>query len=139
MQRILVNCKDLAVDAIKKLMKTDMNVAKECGVQLIAALLPQLDSNEGTLIELYTPLHNSDIPQLKIMASKYLTEIVRNLKGREDVSKILESIYSDGDELSKIYALPSLIEYYDVNSNFALTKFKNLSVVNSWRINIKIC
>jgi hypothetical protein len=73
MQRILVNCKDLAVDAIKKLMKTDMNVAKECGVQLIAALLPQLDSNEGTLIELYTPLHNSDIPQLKIMASKYLT------------------------------------------------------------------
>jgi hypothetical protein len=33
----------------------------------------------------------------------------------------------------------ALIDYYDVNPNSCLTKFKNLSVYNSWRINIKIC
>jgi len=42
MQRILSGNKDLAMDTIKKLMKTEMNVAKECAAQLIAALLPQL-------------------------------------------------------------------------------------------------
>lgn len=31
------------------------------------------------------------------------------------------------------------MEFYDVNNNFALTKFKHLSVINSWRINIKVC
>lgn len=35
--------------------------------------------------------------------------------------------------------MPALIDYYDVNSNSSLTKFKNLSVLNSWRVNIKIC
>ena len=51
----------------------------------------------------------------------------------------MEQIYSEGDELAKIFAIPALIDYYDVNSNSSLTKFKNLSVLNSWRINIKIC
>lgn len=41
--------------------------------------------------------------------------------------------------MAKIFAIPALIDYYDVNSNSSLTKFKNLSVLNSWRINIKIC
>jgi hypothetical protein len=41
--------------------------------------------------------------------------------------------------LAKIYAIKALVEYYDISSNFCLTKFKNLSVLNSWRINIKIC
>jgi hypothetical protein len=35
--------------------------------------------------------------------------------------------------------MKALVDYYDISSNFSLTKFKNLSVVNSWRINIKIC
>lgn len=35
--------------------------------------------------------------------------------------------------------MKALIDYYDVNPNSCLTKFKNLSVYNSWRINIKIC
>jgi hypothetical protein len=42
MKRILTGNKDLALDTIKKLMKTEMNLAKECGVQLMAGLLPQL-------------------------------------------------------------------------------------------------
>jgi hypothetical protein len=35
--------------------------------------------------------------------------------------------------------MKALIDYYEVNSNSCLAKFKNLSVYNSWRINIKIC
>jgi hypothetical protein len=42
MKRILANNKELALDTIKKLMKTEMNLAKECGVQLIVGLFPQL-------------------------------------------------------------------------------------------------
>ena len=33
----------------------------------------------------------------------------------------------------------ALIDYYDVNPNSCLTKFKNISIYNSWRINIKLC
>ncbi len=51
----------------------------------------------------------------------------------------MDNIYNEGDELAKIYGLKALVDYYDVNSNSCLTKFKNLSVYNSWRINIKIC
>ncbi len=39
LQRVLANCKELAVETIKKLMKTEMTVAKECGAQLIVGLL----------------------------------------------------------------------------------------------------
>ncbi len=60
-------------------------------------------------------------------------------KAKEEIGKFLEQIYSEGDELAKIFAIPALIDYYEVNSNSALTKSKNLSVLNSWRINIKIC
>lgn len=68
-----------------------------------------------------------------------MKSIVKNLKTKDDIPKILEAIYSEGDELAKIHALSALIEFYEFNNNFTLTKFKNLSVINSWRINIKIC
>lgn len=55
------------------------------------------------------------------------------------MGKWLECIYNEGDDLAKIYAMKALVDYYDVSSNFCLTKFKNLSVLNSWRINIRIC
>jgi hypothetical protein len=72
MKRILTGNKDLALDTIKKLMKTDMNLAKECGAQLIAGLLPQLEGFEPTLMELYGGLVSNDNLQLKIIAGKYL-------------------------------------------------------------------
>lgn len=72
MKRILSGNKDLALDTIKKLMKTDMNLAKECGVQLIASLLPQLEGSEPVLMELYGGLVSNDNMQLKIIAAKYL-------------------------------------------------------------------
>lgn len=52
---------------------------------------------------------------------------------------MLETIYNEGDELCKIYAMKGLIDYYEVSSNSCLTKFKNLTILNSWRININIC
>jgi hypothetical protein len=51
----------------------------------------------------------------------------------------LDNLYNEGDELSKIHAMRALVDYYDVNNNSCLTKFKNLSVQGSWRINIKVC
>lgn len=52
---------------------------------------------------------------------------------------MLDTIYNEGDDLAKIYALKGLIDFYDVNPTASLAKFKNLAVVNSWRINMKIC
>jgi hypothetical protein len=68
-----------------------------------------------------------------------IKSVLKSCKAKEEIGKFLEQIYSEGDELAKIFAIPALIDYYEVNSNSALTKFKNLSVLNSWRINIKIC
>lgn len=60
-----------------------MKVSKECGVQLMVALLPQLESSEPTILELYSPLFQSDNPQYKIIGSKYLASMLKNLKGKE--------------------------------------------------------
>lgn len=39
LQRILANNKDLAAETAKKLMKTDMSVAKECAAMMIPGLI----------------------------------------------------------------------------------------------------
>ena len=41
-QKIVQQNKELALDVIKKLMKSDMNVSKECGIQLISNLFSLL-------------------------------------------------------------------------------------------------
>ena len=43
-ERIVKSSKDVALDTIKKLMKTDMNVTRECTLQLISNLFPILES-----------------------------------------------------------------------------------------------
>ena len=52
---------------------------------------------------------------------------------------MLEIIYNDNDDLPKIFALEALVNYYNVNANMVMTKFKNLLLMNNWRINVKIC
>jgi hypothetical protein len=41
-ERICKTNKDLVIEIIKKLMKVDMNLSKECGLQLMASLFPLL-------------------------------------------------------------------------------------------------
>ena len=131
--------RDVAVEVIKKMMKTDMVLAKECASRLIVAMLPQLENQEAALVEQFSSLTAGDSPQYKIVCAKYLHEVLQGVKGKEEIGKLIDIIYNDGDDLAKIYGLKGLIDYYDVNPNMCLTKFKNLSVLNSWRINIKIC
>lgn len=64
--------KEIALETIRKLMKSDMNVSKECALKLIVALSPLLEASEAVIIELYTPMFTSDSPQIRILASKYL-------------------------------------------------------------------
>ncbi len=52
---------------------------------------------------------------------------------------MIEVIYSDNDDLPKIYSLKALVDYYAVNNNVSMAKFKTLLVLNNWRINVKIC
>lgn len=52
---------------------------------------------------------------------------------------MLEFIYGENEDLAKIHALGVLVNFYAINSNLTLSKFKALAVTNSWRINIKIC
>lgn len=53
-------------------MKTEMNVSKECGVQLIANLFPLLEGQEAALMELFATLFSTDNPQCRIIGAKYL-------------------------------------------------------------------
>ncbi len=52
---------------------------------------------------------------------------------------MIEVIYSDNDDLPKIYSLKALVDYYSVNNNVSMAKFKTLLGLNNWRINVKIC
>jgi hypothetical protein len=135
----LLTNKELAAETAKKLMKTDMNIAKECAAMLIPSIIAAHESLEAPMMELYASLISGDVPQYKIICAKYLQDLLKVVKGKEEIGKILDSLYNEGDELAKIYGMKALIDYYEVNSNSCLTKFKNLSVSNSWRINIKIC
>lgn len=38
-----------------------------------------------------------------------------------------------------MFALEALVNFYPVNTNLVLGKFKALFAINNWRINIKIC
>ena len=58
-EKIVKNSKELSLEAIQKLMKVDMNVAKECSLQLISNLLPMLEANESNIVQLYIPLFSS--------------------------------------------------------------------------------
>lgn len=81
----------------------------------------------------------SEIPSYKIIGSKYLSKLLENVKNKEEIGKLIEVIYNDNDDLPKIFALEALVNYYTINSNVTLSKFKALFVVNNWRVNIKIC
>lgn len=63
------------MEVLKKLMKTDMKITKECGIQLISNLFPLLEAQEAALMELYSALFQADNPQYRIIASKYLQVI----------------------------------------------------------------
>ena len=58
-EKIVKNSKELALDTIKKLMKADMNVARECALQLICNISTILVEYEANIMELYTPLFGS--------------------------------------------------------------------------------
>lgn len=81
----------------------------------------------------------SDVPAYKIIGSKYLARLLESAKNKEEIGKLLEVIYSDNDDLPKIFALEALVNYYTVNGNVSTSKFKALLGLNNWRINIKIC
>lgn len=68
-----------------------------------------------------------------------IQNIFKVLKNKEELTKVFDIIYGEGGELEKIFALEALTQFYSVNNNFVLTKFKHIAVINSWRINIKIC
>jgi hypothetical protein len=82
LQRILSTNKELAGEAAKKLMKTDMSVAKECAAMIIPGLISSHESLEGPLVELYTSLILGDNMQHKIICAKYLHELLRVVKAK---------------------------------------------------------
>ena len=72
LQRILLGNKELAGETAKKLMKSDMNTAKECSALMIPALISAHEALEAQLLELYSSLALGDNPQHKIICAKYL-------------------------------------------------------------------
>lgn len=106
---------------------------------MICGLTTTHESLEGGFLELYSGLISSDNAQHKIIGAKYLQDLLKAVRAREEIGKLLDVVYNEGDDLSKIHGMRALIDYYEVNSNSCLTKFKNLTVLNSWRVNIKLC
>jgi hypothetical protein len=47
----------------------------------------------------------SYIPSYKITASKFIPKLLNAVKNKEEVGKMLEVIFSDNEDLPKIYAL----------------------------------
>lgn len=99
-------------------------------------LVPQ---NESQLLEIYSGMVFGDNPSYKIIAARNLGRLLENVKNKEELGKIIEIIYGDNDDLPKIFALDALVNYYPVNNNTIILKFKALLVQNNWRINAKIC
>jgi hypothetical protein len=81
----------------------------------------------------------SDVPSYKIIASKLMGPLLEKVKNKEEVGKMLEVIYNDNDDLAKIFALETLVNYFPVNNTFVANKFKLMLGVGNWRINAKIC
>ena len=73
----------MAVEAIKKMMRTDMVLAKECATRLIVAMLPHLESQEAVLFEQFSTLISGDNPQYRIICGKYLYEVLQGIKCKE--------------------------------------------------------
>lgn len=101
MQKILGTNKDLAGEAAKKLMKTDMVVSKECSAMMIPSIIAAHESLEGAMVELYASLTVGENPQHKIICAKYLhvniyliKELLKVIKTKEEIGKILDNLYN---------------------------------------------
>jgi hypothetical protein len=81
----------------------------------------------------------SEVPSYKIIASKLLGPLLEKVKNKEELGKMLEVVYSDNDDLPKIFALETLVNYFPVNNNFVANKFKMMFGMGNWRLNVKIC
>ena len=84
----------MASETAKRLMKTDMSVAKECAAMMIPSLIAAHELLEGPMIELYASLTAGDNMQHKIICAKYLHDLLRVAKVKEEIGKILDSIYN---------------------------------------------
>jgi hypothetical protein len=56
-------------------------------------------------MEIYSGMIFSDVPSYKIMASKYITKLLENIKNKEEIGKLIEVIFNDSDDLPKIFSL----------------------------------
>ena len=83
LRRILPVHKDVGVEVIKKMMKPDMAIPKECAAQLIVVMIPVLDNQESVLLEQYSSLLNGNNPQYRIICAKYLHEVLEKVKIKE--------------------------------------------------------
>lgn len=116
-----------------------MNSTKHAAAYLTSHLVQLVPQSESQLIEIFSGLVFSDIAQYKIIASRHLLRLLDAVKNKEEIGKMIEVIYSDNDDLPKMYSLGALVGYYAVNPNVSMGKFKALLGVNNWRINAKIC
>lgn len=82
-EKLIENNKEVGLDTIKKLAKTDMVVAKECAAKLISSSINLLESSETALLELYYAFIYNDSPSHKILGAKYLQNLLKNCKSKE--------------------------------------------------------
>ena len=90
---------------VKKLSKTEMNTSKQAAAYLISRLVNLVPQAEKQLLEIYSGTVYSDVPAFKIIASKHLVKLLENVRNKEEISKMLEIIYSDNEDLAKMFAL----------------------------------
>lgn len=70
---------------------------------------------------------------------KFLKPIAQKIKNEEEITKIVELIFNDSEDLVKLLCVDTLLILYKSNPNLVMNKFKYLFSLGTWRINLKLC
>ena len=74
-EQILSKHTDAYLDTVKKLVKVEMSVSKQCAVILIGNGIKKVSHLENTLLETYKSVVFSENPSFRIIAAKHLKKI----------------------------------------------------------------
>lgn len=78
------------------------------------------------MLQIFKVIITDERASVRILAAKRLMEFSKKLTSKKDLLYILETIYSDSEELPKLIALETLISFYQFNPEFVITNLKVL-------------
>ena len=90
-------------------------------------------------MEIYNSFIFSENLTTRITAVKFLKSLSEKVKNWEEITKIVELIFNDSEDLVKLLCIDTLLTIYKSNPNLVMNKLKYLFSLGAWRINLKLC